>query len=341
MRSKNLSVLDRTTLAELETILDRHTRDRVPPDQYSAFSWSVSRHSLFDRCKRAYYLNYYGARRVREANNPMVSAIWWLKQGRPLKMWIGSVIHHVAQQAVKAHSVGLPYTDDEVIDLALAYFQGGLTASRRGAKHENEWIVLLEDLYPDRFPPFDPDAVSHIVLDLARSFLESEAYALILSLPPEAILEIDEPFQSFNMVGVPQLDEVRIFAIPDVLLRIDDRITIIDWKTGDAERESIRDQAGVYRLYAHEKYGLPEDQIDVQIVDLANGGVSIQPPGGTPSVAEAREFITHSIAAMVERMDYPVYNTAAINAFPLTDDLSLCRECPFMRACWRHTEAYE
>src|SRR6185295_17893700 len=85
MRIDNLAALDEITLADLERELDRHTREIVEPDRWSMFNWSVSRHHMFEECKREYYLNYYGARRVREARSKIVSAVWWLKQVRPIK----------------------------------------------------------------------------------------------------------------------------------------------------------------------------------------------------------------------------------------------------------------
>src|SRR5436190_11791397 len=143
MRAKNLSALEFTTLDKLEKALDAHTRQRIVPDQWSEFSWSISRHGVFDRCKRQYYLQYYGARRVREANNELISAIWWLKQGTSLKMWIGSVIHIVAQNAIKAHCEGKPIEDAKLIKMALDTFEGGFKASERGAQYEGQWVVLM------------------------------------------------------------------------------------------------------------------------------------------------------------------------------------------------------
>lgn len=340
MRNRNLAVLDRITLPELEETLNLQTLKQIPVDRWTEFSWSVSRHNLFDQCKRQYYLNYYGARRVREANNEVVSAIWWLKQGITLKMWIGSVVHNVVQQEIRAYRDGQPMTHAEILGLAMQLFHGGVTASERGAKHEGQWVVLMEHLYPDDKLLVD-SAAEQTLRDLIHNYLKSESYALIHSLPPQSIYEIDESFQSFMIEGVPKLGSVRIFAIPDVLLMHNNTVTILDWKTGDAERELIRYQAGVYRLYAHEVYDVPEHAINVQIVDLARGGQILEPPGGTPTLEEAREFITHSIALMVERMDYPVYNTVSIGNFPMTDDLVLCQTCPFKRACWRHTGTHE
>lgn len=340
MRTDNLEILDRITLAEMEEALDANTREKVEIDKWTAFSWSVSRHKMFEDCKRRYYLNYYGARRVREANSPVVSAIWWLKQVTLRRTWIGSVIHHVAGLAVQAHRGGNKVGDKELVDEAMRYYHGGVLASERGAKHDGQWVILFEHLYPGDQFSIDRDAAEALVVDLARTFLESDAYGFIKSLPPQAIREVDEPFQSFELSDVLSAGKLRVFAIPDVLLlngeAIDKTIYIIDWKTGDAAHEGIRWQAGVYRLYAHQAYNLPAESIHVAIADLENIGESIDPTGGVPSLDETRAFVGASAKAMLDRLDDVAFNTASIGSFPMTDDLEMCQQCGFKRACWRH-----
>lgn len=336
MRAKNLKILERITLEQLESALDRHTREKIKVDRWTAFSWSASRHQMLERCSRQYYLNYYGARRVREANNEIVSAIWWLKQVTSLKAWIGTVIHHVARMAVEAHRDGKRISSGRLAETATQYYRDGVSASERGIKHDDQWVVLHEHIYPSEVFTLDHDAAEKQLVDLTHTLLESEAYGLISGTPPRDICEIDEPFQSFELPNVPALGTVRVFAIPDVLLYDGESIHIVDWKTGDVELASIRQQAGIYRLYAHHTYHLPEDAIHVSIADLGQRGESVKPPGGTPSIAEAAAFAHTSIAEMVARMEDVEYHTVPIRRFPMTDNLSFCQRCGFKRACWRY-----
>lgn len=336
MRLDNLAALDSMTLAEFERELDKHTREIIEPDRWLLFNWSVSRHQMFATCLRQYYLNYYGARRVREVKNKAVSAVWWLKQVRPLKMWVGSVIHHVARLAISAHRDGVMISEADLIEEAARYYQDGVRASERGAKHDDQWVVLFEHVYPSDISFEIGEEAGAQVAALTRSLLESQAFDFIRSQPPNVILEVDEEYQSFELSGVGPRGSLTVFAIPDVLVRYGDDLYLIDWKTGDVEREGIRDQAGVYRLYAHQTYGVPEEVVHVIIADIGGGGESFEPPGGTPGIGEARQFIANSASAMLARLDDVNYNTAAIRDYPMTDDLSLCRTCGFKRACWRH-----
>jgi hypothetical protein len=336
MRADNIAYLDRITLETLEETLDRHTRDQVPVDRWTAFSWSVSRHQTFERCKRQYYLNYYGARRVREADNPVVSAVWWLKQVTGIKTWIGSVIHEVAASALNAIRSGREVDGEGLTKQARERYRACVRASARGVKCGDRWVSLLRHAYPDDPIELSTEDGEGRVEGLMETFLASEAYATIQSAPPQHIREVDEPFQSFELEGVPEVGAVKVFAIPDVLLHDGKSIRIIDWKTGEVEHEGIREQAGIYRLYAYQRYGLPEERIAVEIANLAGRGESIEPVGGTPGVADATRFAQRSIGAMVALIENMSYHTVKISDFPMTDDLSLCQHCGFKRACWRH-----
>jgi hypothetical protein len=47
MRDKDLSILSRITLSDLESTLDEHTSTPVPVDRWTEFTWSASRHRMF------------------------------------------------------------------------------------------------------------------------------------------------------------------------------------------------------------------------------------------------------------------------------------------------------
>jgi hypothetical protein len=334
MRDNDLVILGKMTRAEIEIGLNLHTTQRVRPDKYTEFSWSASRHSLFEWCRRKYYLHYYGSRRVQEARDRAVSGVWWLKQVITRQTWIGSVIHLVAQKAVQAIQAGQALPADQVVDMATAAYHEGLRASKRGAKYDNRWVILFEDIYPQDLPSINLSQAEMRVRDLAQGLLDSDAFAFICRQPGSAIREVDNPFQSFTLSSIPVLGQVRIYAIPDVLIHTGDEITIIDWKTGDPESETIPMQAGIYRLYAHRAYGLPEDSIRVQIADL-NTGENVDPVGGTPPATQAEASARASIQSMLDHLEDVRYNTVNIRSCPRAEDRSRCLYCGFKRICWQ------
>ena len=340
MRENDLAHLNSITRESLEITLELHTTERVKVNKYTEFTWSISRNNLYEWCRRKYYLNYYGARRVREAKDRAISAVWWLKQAVPRNVWIGTVLHYIAQRALQALRDGREIPAAQLVEEATAYYRGGVQASKRGVKFDGQWVSLVEDIYPDTPPSIDIDEAEMRVHDLAQNFIESEAYDFIKSLPVNAIKEIDQPFQTFDLKDVPVLGRLRVFAVPDVLLKLDNEVQIIDWKTGNVESQSINMQAGIYRLYAHLKYGNPEEEITVYIADL-NNGQNVPPPGGTPTLGEAESFMRNSIQSMLDNMDDIFYNTVSIRNYPMTPDTGKCQHCSFKRVCWRHEGANE
>lgn len=337
MRAHNLSVLDQMSREQLEIVLDLHTSKQVPVTRYTAFSWSASRHATFERCRREYYLRYYGSRRVREANDPVVSAVWWLKQVTTLRTWIGSAIHEAASRAVAALRDGAELTRQEVIDIAQETYRRGVQGSRRGTKANDRWVVLFEHVYPGARPSVEPAAAEDLVAELANVLYDSEAYQSLRDVAPHMIAEIDPSFQSFTLAGVEALGDLRVFAIPDVLLYDHHaaRVRIIDWKTGDAGREGNREQAGVYIMYAHRTYGVPDESIEFVLADLGGSGRNVKPAGGPVTAAEAEAFTRKSVYNMLAGVENIRFNTARIRDFPMTEDRSMCRFCGFRRACGR------
>lgn len=340
MRKQDIATLNNLSLAEFESILNAHTRDRIEVDRWTQFTWSVSRHKLFEHCRRKYYLNYYGSRRVREAKHEAISAVWWLKQVTSLAAWIGTVVHESIRELLLAYSEGQMIFEDQYTQTAIDMYYDGITASNRGSKHKTGWVILDGHAYSERAFEEQLEVGAERVTALMTTLLNSEAYQFIMQQPAAHLKEIDEPFQSFEYervpVGTSPLDVVRVFAIPDVLLHDGEHITIIDWKTGDVEDSGIHNQAGVYRLYAHQRYGLAQEAISVKIAAVGEDGALVDPPGGTPSIEVTEDFVRSSMQEMIEQMDNIKYNTVALADYPMTDDLDKCSHCGFRRACWRH-----
>lgn len=335
MRNDDLSILNEFSLDRIEQDLDYHTTRPIPVDRYTRFTWSVSRHHMYNRCQREYYLNYYGSRNVRGAASRVVSAVWWLKQITSLPAWIGTVIHHVAADALNAYLDGITRSPDDLKMQADSYYWDGVAASARGSKHDNRWMILPNQVYRDDLSKAEIEQGGARVAELVDTMVTSDAYQWLLSIPPEQIAELDVPFQSFDYTPPGTRQTIPVFAIPDVLVAQDDLITIIDWKTGSVDGEEYGLQAGVYRLYAASEYDEPEDHIIVRLADLGGDGALVEPAGGVPALDEANAFIAGSITAMIEQMNDSKYNTVSVHNAPMTGDLALCARCRFRMVCKR------
>ena len=70
----------------------------------SDFSWSVSRHDAFARCRRRYFYSYYAANEDPEIQR--------LKKLSALPMWAGSVVHETIEAVLKSRDA-MPSADEQ------------------------------------------------------------------------------------------------------------------------------------------------------------------------------------------------------------------------------------
>jgi hypothetical protein len=65
----------------------------------NAFSWSYSRHKIFEECRRHYFLQYYGSWNGWNADAPERARLAYrLKNMQSLPMWIGSIVHKIVER---------------------------------------------------------------------------------------------------------------------------------------------------------------------------------------------------------------------------------------------------
>lgn len=326
MLTHHLKQLNDLDLEQVEFHLDQHTRSRKKGGK---LSWSYSRHRMFNRCKRQYYLHYFASKRVRTANDIVVSTAWWLKQLTSLRAWIGSVVHRAAQRLVASISEDAEdLSSARLADYTLALFDDGVQASQRESKSTySRWVLLGEDAYGQ---PYDlPQARDKVQL-LTTNLFNHPAYSLILDA--QSVLENDNAFQSFT-VDVENVGEVPVYAIPDVLISSDDVATIIDWKSSTPETEDMRTQASIYSFYTHQAHQFSEEEIRALFAVLDEHTII---DADTDTLVQTHQMIVDSVTQMTTLIEDTEYQTVSIKDFPMTDDLDRCATCSFRRLCWRH-----
>jgi len=105
----------------------------------------------------------------------------------------------------------------------------------------------------------------------------------------------------------------------------DNRLLILDWKTGSWENElSGRAQLATYSLWAHSCLGLPVDRIIPVVVGLESGNVSRF--RATEQDLQYVLDIVHADRALVDK-----YSVEA--GFPPSSDPARCSACGFLENC--------
>ncbi len=292
----------------------------------SELTWSFSRDRLFRECRRAYYFNYYASwSGWDEKADLFVRKAYILKNIQNVDAWIGDIVHQLLKWIIENRRQKKIVTYEEAARKAKAMLRRTWEQSRSRAwmKKVKHNLNLFEHYY-DREPSREELAprLQKVVTSL-HSFYDSGLLEKIDSLPRENILAVD-------VLDFFELEKVKIFAAPDFALR-DKGCVLYDWKTGKPSDKDIQ-QLSCYVLYALEKWHVPQEEIKVVPVYLAEDNCSLSPVQ-PHSPAEMKEFILESIGQMRAVLYDPAVNKADPELCPKTEEPWRCKNCRFQEIC--------
>jgi hypothetical protein len=189
-------------------------------------------------------------------------------------------------------------------------------------------IHFQEHYYGKALPEDYRQTALHEAKQHVRTFMASELYAHLGQRPATEFLNV-ETLQSFSLAGV------KVWVQMDLARLENGTIFLYDWKTGKIDKREIRQQLGVYGLYARHAwpeqstppirgivYGLAEDELfefDLSQTDLEAVQQQIE-----TSVSQLQVLLTDSQA-----------NLAEMRRFPMINNLTACRTCQFRELCGR------
>lgn len=302
------------------------------PELQNTFSWSHSRHSLFQECLRAYYLNHYGFWGGWDAEAPaQVRETYIQKQLTRRPMWLGTVVHNTAERALRALAAGRRLEPEDALRNAMRLARLDIAASRRGAYRGNPKHVtgFQEHYYQEPEPDDAWDQVLSEIEQQLRQLFQDPVYLRICAVPD-------------RLVEVERLEQVLVGDVP-VWVKLDALISdgkgglvVLDWKTGRQHEEHvIAAQLGVYGLYCMERYQVSADRIVAMHVNLRHG-VRTRHPVDPEVLERSRSAILESAGRMRSMLRDVARNEAHPDDFPmLPPQDGACGTCRFRRTCGR------
>lgn len=294
------------------------------------FSWSKSRHETFHECHRKYYFQYYGAWGGWDATAPArARQLYVLKNLETRQIWVGGHVHRCIEEILKDLKDGreLPL-QDAVVEKMLQRMREDFKASR--VKKYREAPKKVCGLFEHEYDLNIPDAAWKEAADRAalcvRNFYASAAMQTIRQLKADAWLEVEER-QSFELSGL------KVYVQLDFAFREDDRIVILDWKTGRSDGDQNELQLACYILYAAGKWKVPPDRITAAAVYLADG-TETEGRMDAARLEEVKELIRESADEMLFPLADPQNNVPdEEDAFEFAEDERVCKRCNFLKAC--------
>jgi hypothetical protein len=297
--------------------------------------WSHSRARAFHGCARAYWLTYYGSwGGWAPTAPPPVRDAYIQKKLTTRAMWTGTVVHGVAEEALKRLRSGVGVDPDRAARDALTRARDDIEGSRTGRWLERpaRRTGFREHYYGEETPPEAWDAALAEIERQVKALFTHRIFRRLTQVP-DRVLEVEE-LRRFR-VG-----STDVYAALDVLVA-DGRggVVIIDWKTGEAHAdEEIAAQLGVYGLYATQELGVPVDRVKAMHVNVRYGSETTHTVG-PEQIAAARVEIEASVAEMRARLSDVPSNRADAEDYPrVAEGDRRCTWCSFRRTCGRERQ---
>ena len=306
------------------------------PDQ-PEFTWSHSRHHLFEECPRAYYWRYYGSHGGwRYAVGADTQLAWRLKNLTTLHSVLGAAVHDEARRSATAVRERHPRPSvEEMSERVRAALRAACLSTDRMAflRDPKAHPMLRSIYYGGRNDRAEIDAVSAKIEPCLRHLHDSALWDRLAALSPASIVLV-EAHDALEWEGV------RIFAGPDVAVVEDGCCEIVDWKSGRRrEEEEAREQLAGYAWFLTRKLGL----------EFVNGGwtaraVYLHDGEEETYVITRLDLLRaeHRIRESVEQMrgflaDAPTNTPLAVSAFPLLHPAFRfrCARCSYLQLCER------
>ena len=240
-------------------------------DFKNEFTWSVSREQLFRHCPRAYYYNYYGSWGGWNKDAPArTRQLYILKNIKTMILWSGSIVHDTIKEVLDeyARSQRMP-TLPQLQEHARQKMRAGWVESTSKTWKKYPKKTNLFELFYGNGKSLPAEMTSKIktrIFDALANFYQCAVVKEILATPYLQWKPVDV-LDSFKV------NEFKIWcAIDFAYIDSSQILNIIDWKTGQEHRETLRQQLGCYAIYAMEKWQLPIERISLNGVFLNDGG---------------------------------------------------------------------
>ena len=292
--------------------------------------WSHSRRAVLERCPRQYYYHYYGAILNKSNTDPQKDELNFLKNtlgNRHVR--IGKLLHLVIRKYLVTLQQDEYWSLDRLLNWARKMYRRDLEYSRKYERGDEisdgdyPPTLLLEFYYglPDA-EFICSEAEKRLVAALAN-FVKSQTFAQFRAGACQ---------ESAQMEKRIHMKESRftLGGAVDLLYWEDDRVVIVDWKTGSAGSNDDSLQMLAYAWWAKQKFGISPNQIAVHLAYLAGDTVS------TFSISEKDlTRVEAKILQDLERMHVAHrYGQQSIaDAFTPCAQPKVCASCQFQGVC--------
>ena len=309
----------------------------------NSFSWSFSQAKDFSACPRRYYWQRYGSWGGWEDMAPKgVKAAYRLKQMKNRFALSGIAVDLAVKAAIQSVSQGKETTLEEALDLATTYLRRAWIEHMEGRWQVNpKRYTCIKEIY---YGEFSPDDAAERMMWAAG--IKEKVGLCLENFYGMVLPKIRQYLAKGNLVAFSETDffekesfalgGIKIYASPDTVIQFDDKLVILDWKTG-RPRQFYAHQMETYGLWAQCRHDVPADEIELELVYLPDGTMQ-KVDYGEEAARQTFEYIKETVDDMSDKLkDRDIARNEPLNIerFEQTDKLEVCAHCNFMELCGR------
>lgn len=299
--------------------------------------WSFSRWETFNECQKKYWYIYYGAWEgwpktpfdSRPGIDPFAARCYMLKQMHTLPTFLGSCVHKVIEDALKAQigrTVREKPNKDMLIEKGRQRFREGIAQAQGDGWRTNPKNVtnLVEFYYKQ--PPSD---------EAIQTAADKVALCIdhwLASPIADSIFHPSSKWLSIEELGMFSIQDCNAIAVVDFAMRLPSSLTVFfDWKTGE-ETEKTTEQLYSYAVYAKHALGISPESLLLTPFYLNSGkyykiGARQSTLIDPAKLAHTESSIISACATMASKHNAPA------EEFPCTDKSESCQHCAFRELC--------
>ncbi len=308
----------------------------MPPlGPYPEFSWSLSRHGLFETCRRKYYWQYYGSWQgwPTGTGGETAKTAYRLKQLTTPAMVVGDMVHNAIATILKQWAATEELPEETLIMRSLAS-----SAERRAREsREGAWEAdpkrathFFQDYYGEGLSAEEPGKIAAQAKEALNTFY-AHFLPTIQTQPGRSCIVVDGDIGASKTTW----EGTTVYVMPDLVWADGAKVYVYDWKTG-RPREKDRLQLTGYACWLSDASPgeIEADFLFGRLAYLASGDSEEFPVDGE-AMEGFRGVAMENIGNMLPLHEQVCEALGDPEACPMTEDVQICRWCNFKELCER------
>ena len=299
------------------------------------FRWSKSRAATFSGCKRKYYLRYYQHWGGWEEDAPEINRLAYrLGKMTSMAALVGAAVHEVLARHFRSLKNG--QFRELIPERAVEIMRRVWMDAKKELWRENpKKFPPLFEIYYNRIPSADRlRAYAARARSSVRAVEDTPLYRLARGLPRSDFLWVDPVGGAFSEEIFFSVPPIEAIAAPDLVVRDQGRVLIVDWKTGKVgDQDRLQMEAGA--IWAGQRLDTEGAEIRGVLPYLGLGSVD-EFAITEQDCLQAGETIRRDMEDMSGYLEDTVRNIPlAIEEFPMHNSEKFCGFCEFQEICFK------